>query len=248
MPITWVQAVNFTGLPSAVVGQFRGGVPGAADYEVSIGIGTALGEITQTGEFTWGNGVANPFTYEFNASLNRVRLSIGSGSNQATVQHIAAQPLTPERIFLLGVTRSGTQFTRWRNLSVTATQTAETAAPPDLICTGNTTAAMVISGLFRGGFTLTGTFGFQWTGSMPLRSNLLGMAKVIDEADPPPWVPDDPPRRRRDPVFGYLLAFLMEDARRPIPIIGRGEDDERRRALGLPPRGEDDRSPIDPNR
>jgi hypothetical protein len=29
----------------------------------------------------------------------------------------------------------------------------------------------------------------------------------------------------------------MEDARRSVPIIGRGNDDERRRGLGLPPDG-----------
>ena len=240
MPITWISAPNFSGLSSAVIGQFRGGVPGAADYETSIGVGTAASELTQTGQFAWTSGTTYPFSYAFDASLNRVRLSIGSGASQAVVQHVHPAPLTPERIFLLAVTRNGSQVTRWRNLSVTATQTAEVAALPDVTSTGDGTAALLISGPFRQGFALTGRFGFQWTGPLPLRSNLLAMAKVIDEAEPA-WVPDDPRQRRRAPVFGYLLAYLMEDARRAIPVIGRGEDDERRRALGLPTRIAPDR-------
>jgi hypothetical protein len=235
MAITWVAASNFAGLPAPVIGQFRGGVPGAADYEASIGTGTAAGELTQTGQFTWVNGAAHPFTYTFDAVLNRVRLTLGAGAGQVAIQHVHPTPLTPERVFLLAVTRALTQFTRWTNLAITATATAEVAALPDVISTGNATAALLISGPFLSGFMLTGRFGFQWTGAMPLRSELLGMAKVVD--GDATWIPDEPRPRRRDPVFGYLLAFLMEDARRGVPIIGRGGDEERRRRLGLSTRG-----------
>ena len=242
MAITWVQAPNFTGLPSKVVGQLRGGVPGGADYEASIGVGTGGGDLSQTGDLLWTNGGLVPFAFTFDPVPNRVRLTVGA----VTVSHVHPVPLTPERIFLLAVTRTGTQVTRWVDLTVTAALTGETAHPPDVVCTGSATAAMLISGVFRGGVTLSGRFGFSWVGAMPLRSNLLAMVKLVDEDQA--WIPDDPRPPTRDPSRAAFLAAVdlvggpetpdrpttADSIRRPPARAGRGQDNDRRRTLGLP--------------
>ncbi|MFM2092651.1 MAG: hypothetical protein RLZZ127_3140 [Planctomycetota bacterium] len=244
MAITWALAPNFTGLPSKVVGQLRGGVPGGADYEASIGVGTGGGDLTQTGDLLWTNGGLVPFSFTFDPIPNRVRLTVGA----VTVAHVHPTPLTPERIFLLAVTRSGTQVTRWVDLTVTAAGTGETAHPPDLVCTGSATAAMLISGWFRGGVTLSGRFGFSWVGAMPLRSNLLAMVKLVDEDQA--WIPDDARPPVRDPSRAAFLAALdlvgaVDSEPNPSPATpdglrrsparaGRGQDRDRRRTLGLP--------------
>lgn len=163
---------------TAVVSEGRiGDLGGSATFELDIGATTSAP--SQTAQFVWPNGTAEPFTLTYDNLTNLVSFTVGGN----TLTYTPVTPVTVSSDLYLRVratTSTGTTFSSIILHNMVLNGTPLTIQPYAANPGAGLEVVEVSGEILSNGFTLTGQSTMNWVGTPPSQSRLAYQITVAD--------------------------------------------------------------------